>query len=139
MLQSLRTRAQQRPPLIIGLLAASLALMMTGYGIILPVFARRLEELGAGVTALGFMTMGFAAAQFLLAPFMGSLADRWGRRPLILLSLAGFAVANGIFLLAAGLTVFATVLATVVLAPRQSAATGQAALAAAPVAQEHSP
>jgi DHA1 family tetracycline resistance protein-like MFS transporter len=100
MLQSLRTRAQQKPSLIIGLLAASLALMMTGYGIILPVFARRLEELGAGVTALGFMTMGFAAAQFLLAPFMGSLADRWGRRPLILLSLAGFAVANVLFLLA---------------------------------------
>lgn len=74
--------------------------MMTGYGLIIPVFARRVSELGAGVEALGFMTMAFAMAQFLLAPFMGSLADRFGRRPLILAALAGFVVANVAFLLA---------------------------------------
>lgn len=85
---------------IIFLLAASIGLMMTGYGLIMPVFARRVTELGAGVEALGFMTMAFAVAQFLLAPFMGSLADRFGRRPLILLALAGFVVANLAFLLA---------------------------------------
>lgn len=85
---------------IIFLLATSIGLMMTGYGLIMPVFARRVTELGAGVEALGFMTMAFAMAQFLLAPFMGSLADRFGRRPLILMALAGFVVANLAFLLA---------------------------------------
>jgi len=34
--------------------------MMTGSGIITPVFARRLGELGSGVEALGLMTMSFA-------------------------------------------------------------------------------
>ena len=72
---------------IVFLLAASVGLMMTGYGIVMPVFARRLDELGAGVAALGFMTMAFALAQFALAPFMGNLADRFGRRPLVLLAL----------------------------------------------------
>jgi multidrug resistance protein len=85
---------------IIMLLAASVALMMTGYGIIMPVFARRLGEFGSGVEALGLMTMSFALAQFVAAPFMGALADRIGRRPLILVSLAAFAVANIGFLFA---------------------------------------
>lgn len=84
---------------VIILLAASVGLMMTGFGIILPVFARRLGEFGSGVEALGLMTMSFALAQLIAAPFMGSLADRYGRRPLILLSLAAFAVANIGFLL----------------------------------------
>lgn len=83
---------------IIILLAASVAVMMTGYGIIVPVMAKRLAELGAGVETLGFMTMAFAVGQLLLAPFMGSLADRFGRRPLILIGLAGEIVANLLFL-----------------------------------------
>ena len=83
---------------IILLLAASVALMMTGFGIIMPVFARRLGEFGSGVEALGLMTMSFALAQFVAAPFMGTAADRFGRRPLILLALAAFAAANVAFL-----------------------------------------
>jgi DHA1 family tetracycline resistance protein-like MFS transporter len=73
--------------------------MMTGYGIVMPVFAKRLGEFGSGVEALGFMTMAFAIAQFLLAPFMGTLADRFGRRPLILVALAGVVIANLAYLL----------------------------------------
>jgi len=57
---------------VIILLAASVGLMMTGFGIILPVFARRLGEFGSGVEALGLMTMSFALAQLVAAPFMGS-------------------------------------------------------------------
>jgi multidrug resistance protein len=85
---------------IIMLLAASVALMMTGFGIIMPIFARRIGEFGSGVEALGLMTMSFALAQFVAAPFMGALADRIGRRPLILVGLAAFAVANIGFLFA---------------------------------------
>jgi DHA1 family multidrug resistance protein-like MFS transporter len=85
---------------IILLLSASVCLMMTGLGIIIPVFARRLGEFGSGVEALGLMTMSFALAQFVAAPFMGSLADRIGRRPVILMALAAFALANIGFLFA---------------------------------------
>ena len=85
---------------VLFLLAASIALMMTGYGIVLPVFAKRLGELGSGVAALGLMSMGFAFAQFLLSPFLGTFADRFGRKPLILLALAGEVIANSAFILA---------------------------------------
>lgn len=94
---------------IILLLAGSVALMMTGMGIIIPIFARRFEEMGGGVQALGVMIMAFALAQLLAAPVMGSLADRYGRRPFILLSLAAFALANVGFLLVSSVTAFTIV------------------------------
>jgi DHA1 family tetracycline resistance protein-like MFS transporter len=75
--------------------------MMTGSGIILPVFARRFRELGAGVGALGLMSMSFALAQLVASPIMGALADRFGRRPLVLVALAAFAAVNVGFTLAA--------------------------------------
>jgi DHA1 family tetracycline resistance protein-like MFS transporter len=99
----------ERVRTIILLLAGSVALMMTGLGIIIPIFARRFEELGGGVQALGLMIMAFALAQFLAAPLLGSLADRYGRRPFVLLSLAAFAVANVGFLLASSVTAFIVV------------------------------
>jgi MFS family permease len=92
--------------MIVLLLAASVGLMMTGYGIVMPVFARRLDELGAGVAALGFMTVAFALAQFALAPFMGNLADRLGRRPLVLLALAGVVATNIAYLLTASVEAY---------------------------------
>lgn len=94
----------QRVRNVILLLAGTVALMMTGVGIIIPIFARRLAELGGGVQALGLMIMAFAVAQFLAAPLMGSLADRYGRRPFVLLSLAAFAAANIAFILADSIT-----------------------------------
>ncbi len=89
---------------IILLLAATVALLMTGVGIIFPIFARRMSELGGGVQTLGMMTVAFMLAQFIFAPFMGSLADRFGRKPIILLSLAAFALANVGYLFAATTT-----------------------------------
>ncbi len=85
---------------IIVLLAISVALIMTGFGIIMPVFARRLENFGSGVAELGWITMGFALAQFVLSPVLGSLGDRIGRRPIILLALGGYAAVNIGFLFA---------------------------------------
>jgi multidrug resistance protein len=96
--------SERRARNVILLLAASVGLMMTGYGIIMPIFARRLGEFGSGVEALGLMTMSFALAQLVAAPFMGSLADRYGRRPLVLISLAAFAAANIAFLFATSTT-----------------------------------
>ena len=94
---------------VLFLLAGCIALMMTGYGIVMPVFAKRIGELGSGVQALGLMTMGFAFAQFLLSPFMGSLADRIGRRPLILIALVGEVLANSAYLFAQSVPLYIAV------------------------------
>jgi len=78
--------APDRVRTIIGLLSGCVALMMTGYGLVMPVFARRLSEFGGGVEELGLMTMSFALAQLIGAPLLGGLADSKGRRPIILLA-----------------------------------------------------
>jgi len=85
---------------IILLLSGSVALMMTGYGIIMPVFARRLGEFGDGVEELGYMTMAFALAQLIGAPLWGGFADRRGRRPIILIALTSVTLAYCGYLLA---------------------------------------
>jgi len=85
---------------IIASLTGSCALMMTGFSIAMPVFAKRLGELGAGVEALSLMAMAAALAQFLLAPFMGALADRFGRRWIVLFAVSGLAITNLAFLVA---------------------------------------
>ncbi len=87
-------------------LAACLGLQMTSFVIILPLFARRFTELGAGVDALGASSMAYALAATLSAPFMGALADRIGRRPVVLGSLAVYmAVFTGYFLATSASTI----------------------------------
>ena len=65
-----------------------MALYMTAFVIILPLFARRFGDLGAGVEALGISGVAYALTSTIAAPLMGALADRIGRRPLVLGSLA---------------------------------------------------
>jgi MFS family permease len=70
-----------------------MALQMTSFVIILPLFARRFSEFGAGVEVLGTSAMAYALAATLAAPFMGALADRFGRRRSVLGSLAIYVLA----------------------------------------------
>lgn len=85
---------------VIVVLSVIMALQMTSFVMILPLFARRFDEFGSGVKALGISAMVFAVTSALAAPFMGALADRFGRRPLILGSLAAYIAAFVGYLLA---------------------------------------
>jgi multidrug resistance protein len=91
---------------VILLLSASVALMMTGYGIVMPVFARRLGEFGDGVKELGFLTVAFALAQLVGAPVWGDVADRRGRRPVILLALVSVTLSYIGYILAPSTVIF---------------------------------
>ena len=64
------------------------------FGLIIPVLPKLIEQFRGGDTAYAAETYGvFATAwalmQFLFSPFLGALSDRWGRRPVILISCLG--------------------------------------------------
>lgn len=68
-----------------------------GFGIIIPVlpsFIMMLEDVDlARATFLGgLIAASYALFQFLMGPLIGNLSDRFGRRPVFMLSLAGFAI-----------------------------------------------
>jgi DHA1 family tetracycline resistance protein-like MFS transporter len=68
-----------------------------GFGIIMPVLPSVVMRLGhvglAQATEIGgWLGMIYAAVQFVTGPLVGNLGDRFGRRPVLLGSLAGFAV-----------------------------------------------
>jgi DHA1 family multidrug resistance protein-like MFS transporter len=90
---------------ILGL-SICMALHMTSFVMILPLFARRFDELGAGVAALGMSAMAYALTSTVAAPFMGALADRFGRRPLVLASLGINVVAFSGYLFAPSAAAF---------------------------------
>jgi MFS family permease len=66
---------------------------LIGFGIMIPVLPFYAREFGASATTLGLLFTVFAAAQFLCAPAWGRLSDRIGRRRVMLLTIAGTALA----------------------------------------------
>lgn len=93
-------RPTRHPTRTLAALSLCMALQMTGFVMVLPLFARRFESFGAGMEALGISSMAYALTSMLAAPFIGALADRFGRRPVILVSLSACILAFGGFLLA---------------------------------------
>jgi MFS family permease len=62
---------------------------VVGLGIVIPVAPFYATSFGATPLEVGLLFTAFAAAQFLATPVLGALSDRFGRRPILLLSLAG--------------------------------------------------
>ncbi|MFQ5950533.1 MAG: MFS transporter [Candidatus Geothermarchaeales archaeon] len=73
---------------------------LIGFGIIIPLLPFYAQELGAGPTALGLLLASFSFMAFVFAPILGRLSDRYGRRPILLLSLVGSTTGHLIFALA---------------------------------------
>lgn len=72
----------------------TVSLDMLALGMIAPVFPRLVENLlqgdiAAAARMLGIFGTVFAAMRFLFSPIIGSLSDRFGRRPVLLLSVFG--------------------------------------------------
>ena len=60
-----------------------------GYSLFFPLLPYYAEMFGAGPALVGLMIASNAAAQFVAAPVVGRLSDRYGRRPLLMLSIIG--------------------------------------------------
>jgi len=83
---------------------------MVGLGLVIPVIPDLVMAVsGVGLSdaavVAGYLLFVYAGAQFLFAPLMGNLSDRFGRRPILLLSMAGLAVDYAVMALAPTLTI----------------------------------
>lgn len=82
-------------PAAVSFIFITVLLDVIGFGIIIPILPKLLSELmGLEVNEAssygGYLLFAFAIAQFIFSPIMGNLSDQFGRRPVLLFSLAGF-------------------------------------------------
>src|ERR1700750_3137026 len=81
----------------LGFIFITIFIDVLGLGIIIPVLPKLLEVLGhidvsKASTYIGWFTFVYASMQFVFASIMGNLSDRYGRRPILLISLFGFGI-----------------------------------------------
>jgi DHA1 family tetracycline resistance protein-like MFS transporter len=81
----------------IGFIFITMLIDITGWGIIIPVIPKLIKELINGDISEaakygGWLTFAYAITQFIFAPLVGNLSDKFGRRPIILISLLGFSL-----------------------------------------------
>lgn len=82
---------EQRTAKII--LAASLVIVMLGFGIAIPLMPFYIIHFNASGSALGLMMSLYSLMQFLFAPMWGRLSDRIGRKPVLLIGIGGYFLA----------------------------------------------
>jgi MFS transporter, DHA1 family, tetracycline resistance protein len=80
-----------------GFIFITLLMDVTGLGIIIPVFPELIGQLtGGNISQVsqwgGVLTVIYAVMQFFCAPIIGNLSDKYGRRPVLLISLIGFGI-----------------------------------------------
>jgi MFS transporter, DHA1 family, tetracycline resistance protein len=78
-----------RPLLIIFL---TIFVNLVGFGIIIPLLPFYAETFGASPLVIGLLFAVFSLCQLVAAPALGDLSDRYGRRPILIFSLAGTVV-----------------------------------------------
>ncbi len=85
-------------------LSLSVALVGTGFAIIFPIFPKVLETMGGGAFELGLIASSFGISFTIFSPIFGNLADKWGKRKMILTGMLGFTVSNLLLILADSIT-----------------------------------
>jgi MFS transporter, DHA1 family, tetracycline resistance protein len=88
---------KQSRPAAVGFIFVTLLIDVTGLGIIIPVMPTLIQELTGGTNSDaaeygGWLIAAYAVMQFLFAPIIGALSDKYGRRPILLASLLGFGI-----------------------------------------------
>jgi len=69
-----------------------LFVVMLGYGIVIPILPFYVEDMGAGGTELGLLVASYAVMRLICGPIWGSLSDRVGRKPILIIGILGYAI-----------------------------------------------
>ena len=86
-----------RPLVIIFL---TIFVNLVGFGIIVPLLPYYAETFGASPLVIGLLFAVFSLCQLVAAPALGDLSDRYGRRPVLIFSLAGTVISFAMLALA---------------------------------------
>jgi DHA1 family multidrug resistance protein-like MFS transporter len=76
----------------LAILFFTLVVVMLGFGIIIPIIPFYVERFGGGGVEMGLLMSIFSFMQFIFSPIWGSLSDRFGRKPLLLVGALGNAI-----------------------------------------------
>ena len=87
----------------IGIVFLIVFIDLVGFGIVIPILPLYAEEFGPSPVTFGLLMASFSIMQFVFSPILGRLSDRFGRRPVLLISLLGSAVGYVLFGIAGSL------------------------------------
>ena len=93
----------------LAILSFTLVVVTLGFGMVIPIFPFYIERLGASGSQYGLLIALYAIMQFLFSPFWGSLSDRVGRKPILLVGILGGGLTMLLFGLASQLWMLFTV------------------------------
>jgi DHA1 family tetracycline resistance protein-like MFS transporter len=77
-----------------GVIWTTVAIDLVGFGVVLPILPQYAERFGVGAALIGVLSASFSLAQLIFAPVWGRLSDRFGRKPILLVSLFGTALGS---------------------------------------------
>jgi MFS family permease len=89
-----------RPRRALATVVAVVFVDLLGFGVVIPVLPFYVRSFGVSDVFIGLLAASYSLTQFTFAPYLGRLSDERGRRPVIMLSLLGSAVAWAVFGLA---------------------------------------
>ena len=84
----------------VAIVVAVVFVDLLGFGVVIPILPYYVRSFGVSDVVIGLLAASYSMMQFLSAPTLGRLSDAHGRRPVIMLSLAGSVVAWVVFGLA---------------------------------------
>jgi DHA1 family multidrug resistance protein-like MFS transporter len=76
------------------ILSFTLVVVMLGFGMIIPIVPFYIEELGAGGSEMGLLVAASALLEFVFAPLWGSISDRIGRKPVLMIGMVGYGLSS---------------------------------------------
>ncbi len=88
----------------LSILFFTLAVVMLGFGIIIPLLPFLIEKFGGNGVSMGLLMAIYSIMQFIFSPVWGALSDRFGRKPILMLGILGNAISMVMFGLAGSMT-----------------------------------
>jgi len=94
--------SRPRSPLFVLFLTVFIDLI--GFGIVIPILPLYAEHFHASPVAIGWLTGIYSGMQIIFTPILGKLSDRFGRRPVLFVSIVGTAIGFALMGLAHSMT-----------------------------------